>query len=387
MKQGFSLMDWNILTGRPQIDFTQGEKQSLTRQITQLELRQHKSWTSIRNKVYDISQYYPYHPGLSDELERGIGDDSTLLFEEFHPWVNIDAMMKRCQVGILVPDPLNDYVYTSKCIISSRKYLDAGHFYRIRMEITDERFMKQLKHLKETQVLFHVKVKCKLGNAQRFIERPYTPLIGNHFDEQDEPDNDSGITLLVKRSLRNNRPCLSHPLCKLEATPDEFHFEVQLKPCMLKDDWYRNASSIGMVCAGSGITPALQILSRQIEDTNSQKRLYLVWCNRDDKHVALKKELNTLIAKFKGRLTAVHLFSRLDEAKSSLTDDSIDYEIGRFDEEFLTKRPDVLPVAPKTDNIKDVSILICGTWDFEKSVRATMFMAGFSPDALIRIPG
>ena len=30
---------------------------------------------------------------------RGVGDDATGLFDEVHPWVNVEFMMKKCLIG------------------------------------------------------------------------------------------------------------------------------------------------------------------------------------------------------------------------------------------------------------------------------------------------
>jgi len=376
-------MDWNNLARAA--DLAQGQH-STSRPLTMAEVRKRRDWCVIRGKVYDYSKYVPYHPGGSEELERGAGDDCTALFDEFHPWVNVDAMLRKCQVGVLV-DP--EFVWTRTEIVH-REDLGGGHFYRLRLSIGhDSKLVRELKEAREKTVMYHVKVRTKMGNGKRFIERPYTPLLGSEFDQEND-DGDSVISLLVKRSLRKNRVCLTHALCGTEAGP--FEFEVQFKPCLLlKDDWYHKSSAIGMVCAGSGITPALQILSREAQASDSQRRLHLVWCNRDEKHVALLPEFRKLMVSMKGRFMMTHLFSRVKGESTSgdlnILEPYESIEVGRFDEEFLAKRPDALPAPSKSDNVFEASILICGPWDFEKSVRATMFMSGFSTDALIRIPG
>jgi cytochrome b involved in lipid metabolism len=69
------------------------------------EVRQHNSrhdaWTVIHGKVYNITQYLHYHPGGFDELMRGAGADCSALFDEIHPWVNAEGMLKTCLVGVL----------------------------------------------------------------------------------------------------------------------------------------------------------------------------------------------------------------------------------------------------------------------------------------------
>ncbi|KAF2897608.1 hypothetical protein ILUMI_08567, partial [Ignelater luminosus] len=40
------------------------------------------AWIAIRGKVYNVTQYLPFHPGGPDELMRGIGKDATSLFDQ-----------------------------------------------------------------------------------------------------------------------------------------------------------------------------------------------------------------------------------------------------------------------------------------------------------------
>jgi cytochrome b involved in lipid metabolism len=62
------------------------------------------AWTSYQGKVYNITPYLPFHPGGKGELLRGAGKDSGKLFMEIHPWVNWDAILGECLVGILVSE-------------------------------------------------------------------------------------------------------------------------------------------------------------------------------------------------------------------------------------------------------------------------------------------
>jgi cytochrome-b5 reductase len=48
-----------------------------------------------------------YHPGGIDELMRGAGKNSTNLFNDVHPWVNYENMLKKCEIGRLAVDPVS----------------------------------------------------------------------------------------------------------------------------------------------------------------------------------------------------------------------------------------------------------------------------------------
>ncbi|KAI8907707.1 cytochrome b5-like heme/steroid binding domain-containing protein, partial [Powellomyces hirtus] len=59
-------------------------------------------WMSIQGKVYNVTHYMKFHPGGAGQLMRGAGKDATELFMKVHPWVNVDTLLDKCQVGYLV---------------------------------------------------------------------------------------------------------------------------------------------------------------------------------------------------------------------------------------------------------------------------------------------
>ncbi|CAF9928952.1 MAG: hypothetical protein GOMPHAMPRED_005266 [Gomphillus americanus] len=62
------------------------------------------AWGTYQGKVYNLTPYLKYHPGGVGELLRGAGKvgEAERLFVEIHPWVNWEAMLSECLVGILV---------------------------------------------------------------------------------------------------------------------------------------------------------------------------------------------------------------------------------------------------------------------------------------------
>ena len=101
LKPGFGLMDWMRLP----------ISQKNSREITKNELKQHNTrydcWTALHGKVYNITQYLDYHPGGVDMLMKGGGKDCTSLFNKYHSWVNIDGLLSKCLIGILVDNDKN----------------------------------------------------------------------------------------------------------------------------------------------------------------------------------------------------------------------------------------------------------------------------------------
>ncbi|KAF9884299.1 hypothetical protein FE257_001877 [Aspergillus nanangensis] len=111
---GFSPLDWAALTANPNNKLRGANLPPHLLRVTPSMLKAQNgrkgldAWTSYQGKVYNISPYLPFHPGGKGELLRGAGKDSAKLFFEIHPWVNWDAILGECLVGILVSETENE---------------------------------------------------------------------------------------------------------------------------------------------------------------------------------------------------------------------------------------------------------------------------------------
>lgn len=69
------------------------------------EVRQHGTmedgWTVINGVVYNVTPYVRFHPGGAKIMKLAMGRDSTELFNKYHRWVNIAALMEKSVVGPL----------------------------------------------------------------------------------------------------------------------------------------------------------------------------------------------------------------------------------------------------------------------------------------------
>lgn len=102
LEKGFSQVDWLRLKQR-----LPPSRSRLHRQVSAAELRRHQSpddaWTAVRGVVYNITPYLRFHPGGAEVLlDSAAGRDATALFDRYHAWVNIDFMLDKCCVGVLV---------------------------------------------------------------------------------------------------------------------------------------------------------------------------------------------------------------------------------------------------------------------------------------------
>jgi cytochrome b involved in lipid metabolism len=106
---GHSPLDWAALTSDPNNEL-RGKDAPSDKLIrvppSQLQYQNGRkgrdAWTEYQGKVYNITPYLPFHPGGEGELMRGAGGNAVKLFMEVHPWVNWEAMLGECLVGIVV---------------------------------------------------------------------------------------------------------------------------------------------------------------------------------------------------------------------------------------------------------------------------------------------
>lgn len=106
LQPGFHLADWVRLT-KSATNLSGLNGQPL-RKISLKELQQHNTqfdcWTAYNGKVYNITNYLPYHPGGVPKLMLGAGKDCTALFNRYHQWVNCHSMLSKCLIGTLIEE-------------------------------------------------------------------------------------------------------------------------------------------------------------------------------------------------------------------------------------------------------------------------------------------
>ncbi|KAB8072555.1 hypothetical protein BDV29DRAFT_149507 [Aspergillus leporis] len=110
LEPGYSPLDWAALANNPKNNLRGANLPPTLIKVTPSMLKiqngrkGNDAWTSYQGKVYNITPYVPFHPGGKGELLRGAGKDSAKLFMEVHPWVNWDAILSECLIGILVSE-------------------------------------------------------------------------------------------------------------------------------------------------------------------------------------------------------------------------------------------------------------------------------------------
>lgn len=119
-------------------------------------------------------------------------------------------------------------------------------------------------------------------------------------------------------------------------------------------------SSVGLLlfAAGSGITPVIGLIKSALATT--QRRIRLLYANRDARSVIFRRELDALVAAHPTRLEVLH---HLDDASGFVTPDE---------------------VRAARQGFEDAECYLCGPGPFMARVEATLHAAGV-PDERIRI--
>ena len=73
------------------------------KEYTLEEIAKHNAYPSIwsiyNSDVYDITMYLDCHPGGKKILEKVYGKDMTALFNKFHSYINISALIGPLKIG------------------------------------------------------------------------------------------------------------------------------------------------------------------------------------------------------------------------------------------------------------------------------------------------
>eukprot|EP01062_Namystynia_karyoxenos_P070266 TRINITY_DN65657_c0_g1_i1.p1 TRINITY_DN65657_c0_g1~~TRINITY_DN65657_c0_g1_i1.p1 ORF type:complete len:575 (+),score=105.53 TRINITY_DN65657_c0_g1_i1:75-1799(+) len=94
---GKSLRDWSAIVTQER-----GRLQP-QRRISRAEVERHATrddmWTVFKGMVYDVTRFADYHPGGPDILMQTAGRDGTIMYNKYHPWVQLESLIGHCCLG------------------------------------------------------------------------------------------------------------------------------------------------------------------------------------------------------------------------------------------------------------------------------------------------
>ncbi|KAI9491366.1 hypothetical protein BDB00DRAFT_767111 [Zychaea mexicana] len=126
------------------------------------------------------------------------------------------------------------------------------------------------------------------------VMRAYTPI--------NDPYKDGHVDLVVKRYAHGS---ISKMLARTQL-----HESVFVRGPMEEYPYQPNSlkSEIGMIAGGTGITPMYQLIKRVLNNPDDKtERLWLIYCNKTEKDILLKKELDELKENHKDRLHILYV--------------------------------------------------------------------------------
>lgn len=127
--------------------------------------------------------------------------------------------------------------------------------------------------------------------------------------------------------------------------------------CSIKGE-QRRFTRFAMLCAGTGITPILQVFRAVVADPDDHTQCVVLNGNRSEHDILCKGELDALSAMKKTpRGTVLHTLSQPARDWTGLR--------GRIDEEMLRK------YIPRVDDDKAL-VMVCGPEGFEKSMKKAL---------------
>ncbi|KAI8582972.1 hypothetical protein K450DRAFT_225703 [Umbelopsis ramanniana AG] len=128
-----------------------------------------------------------------------------------------------------------------------------------------------------------------------YFYRPYTPV---------SAEGDVGhIDIVVKKYKDGNSSKSIHSL----KPGDKLDVMGPLKTFKYQENSYK---SIGMIAAGSGITPMFQLLHKILDNSEDKTKVNLLYCNRTEDDILLRKELENMAAKNPERLQITYCLTQ-----------------------------------------------------------------------------
>ncbi|KAJ2896122.1 hypothetical protein GGI21_003806 [Coemansia aciculifera] len=99
LKPGYSPLDWARLSASGKDLRGTSELRLITMEEIALHNKRNDCWMVIGGKVYNVTHYVEFHPGGKGELMRAAGKDGSALFNDTHPWVNAESILRACMIG------------------------------------------------------------------------------------------------------------------------------------------------------------------------------------------------------------------------------------------------------------------------------------------------
>ncbi|KAG9092109.1 hypothetical protein FRC07_011727, partial [Ceratobasidium sp. 392] len=345
-----------------------------------------RPWFVVDGEVYDGTGYLADHPGGADSILLVAGEDATEDFMAIH---SPDAKRKMAAVSITQfhigtllksaddetpPNPTEDTEVSPTFLHKAKwKQVKLQTVTPISPDTSIFRFALQTSDQPLGLLVGqHVFVRLKRKDTGEVVQRAYTPV---------SRERDVGhIDLLIKMYLPTDdypqggkmsvgfHQLVANDTIELKGPLGSFIWNG--RGVALWRGVEHKVKHIGLICAGSGITPIIQVLRSVLDDPNDDETtLWLLNSNCTEQDILCRDELFTFSER-KGQIKAHFTLSK--SAKEGWT-----FSTGRINDEMMRVH---LPPAGQADTL----ILVCGPdslikqtvkpglerlgWDIEKTL-------------------
>ncbi|XP_065285164.1 NADH-cytochrome b5 reductase 2-like [Dermacentor albipictus] len=189
------------------------------------------------------------------------------------------------------------------------------------------------------------------------VTRPYTPV--------SRCDQAGGFDIMVKvyrtgttgkfpevggMSQFLDMVCLGTKL-KIQGPRGRFLYQGQGRFVTVDGSWLPPATWLGLVAAGSGVTPMLQLLRHVLADQTDKTKIMMIDVNRTEEDIIARRELDNYAKVQAERFSLCHVLSKPPTSESAIT-----YVAGPLTPGIMAEH---LP-SPTAETI----VLLCGPREF-----------------------
>ncbi|KAJ8523352.1 hypothetical protein ONZ45_g167 [Pleurotus djamor] len=354
------------------------------RSVTVDELREHggekQPWFVVQGHVYDGTEYLAEHPGGAASIFSAAGQDATEDFLAIHS-ENAKAMLHKYHIGTLDEASREALTKTQDgegsvpqaSFLRGRTWSRAILTAKTQVSPDTKVFTFDLEHKDQTSGLCvgqHAMLRLRDPVTREAIIRLYTPI--------SEVSMKGSMQVLVKvyrdspqrKGGRMSQALDGIPIghfVDFKGPLGKFEY-IGRGVCSVQGSW-RNVKRFVMVCAGTGLTPMMQILLAILGDAEDSTYCLLIDANRTEEDILCRAELDRLVTANASRCRVAYALSQPSASWTGLK--------GRLDRSFLETE-----VGRDGDYQHDL-VLICGPEAFVGDIRNAFHSLGWGDDSIL----
>jgi nitrate reductase (NAD(P)H) len=308
----------------------------MVKSFTMAEVAKHDSensaWFVMDGGVYDGTAYLKDHPGGAASIIMNAGSDATDDFTAIHS-EKAKRLLEQFYIGDLVSEPAPGASKPPKPVhvsnssaslmidefprqtvaklqqnqgkllvaLNPKKWIEFELLSKIEVSHDTRLFTFKLpsaEHQLGLPVGYHMFVQATIED--KMVMRAYTPVSANE---------DLGtFTLCIKVYFKNVHPKFPdggkvsqymeamNVGDMLRVKGPLGHFEYVGRGCVIHNGAERHLKHLGLICGGTGLTPAYQIMKAVCRDPEDLTEIHLLYANQTEQDILMREELDAMAA-------------------------------------------------------------------------------------------